>query len=75
MGVRKISFSIALIFSIYLKSLDLLFLDKFTNVSLVLLPPLSTMSLSSILNAFEADFNIPVVFNREISNIAILLKS
>ena len=71
---RKVSSSIILIFSIHVKFLDLLFLDKFMTVSLALLPPLPTISLSSVLNAFEAKFDNPVVFNREISYTVILLK-
>ena len=35
--VRKVSFFVALIFVIYVKFPDLLFLDKFITISLVLL--------------------------------------
>ena len=35
---------------------------------------LLTISLSSALNAFGAKFNNPVIFNKELSSVAILLK-
>ena len=71
-GVRKLGFLVVLIFGIYVKFLDFLFLDKFTTIPLFLLPT-STILLSSTLNAFVAKFDDPVVFNREVSSIAILL--
>ena len=62
------------IFGIYVKFLDLLFLDKFTTVSLILLLLLLTTSLLLALNAFKVKFDNFVVFNKKISNIAILFK-
>ena len=72
--VRKIGFSIALIFSIYVDFWDLLFFFKFTTVSLVLLLLSSITSLLSTLNAFKAKFNHLIIFNKEINSLAILLK-
>ena len=69
--VKKVDFSIALIFGICVK-----FLDKFSTVLLVLLPPSPTTLLSSALNAFKVNFlNNLIVFNRKISSIEILVKS
>ena len=72
-------FSIAPIFSTYIKFLDLLFfnllkLDKFIIILLAL--PLSFITLFlSTLNVFKANFlNNLVVFNYKINNIAIFLK-
>ena len=75
LGIKKIDFSIALIFDIYVKFLDLLFLDKFTTILLALL--LSSKILSSLIwNAFGTNFLDGLfVFNIEINNTAILLKS
>ena len=72
--VRKLDSLIAPIFGIHVKFLDLLFLDEFTIVLLALLPT-STISLSLALNVFGANSSDdPVVFNREVSSAAILLK-
>ena len=74
--VKKIGFSIALIFGICIKFLDLLFLDKFTIVllTLLLLLPLTTL-LSLSLNIFKANSldNLDI-FNKKTSGAAILLK-
>ena len=72
--VKKIGFSIALIFSTYVDFLDLLFLDKFITVLLVLLLLSLITLLLSVLNTFETKYNNLIFFNRQISNIAILLK-
>ena len=73
--VRKLGSPIASIFGICIKFLDLLFLDEFTTVLLVLPPPPLTTSLLSALNIFKANFlHNPVVFNREARGAAILLK-
>ena len=72
--IRKIDFFVTLIFGIYIKFLDLLFLDKFTTVSLTLLLSLLTTLLLLILNTFKAKFDNPVIFNKKISVVAILLK-
>ena len=74
--VEKLGFFIAPIFDIYVKFLDFSFLDKFTTVLLALLPlPLLTNLLLSALNTFGADFsNNSIIFYRNISDIAILLK-
>ena len=72
--VRKIDFFVAPIFGICIEFLDLLFLNKLTIVSLVLPPsPLTILSLLA-LNIFGIDFNNPVIFNKRISDTAILLK-
>ena len=73
--LRKIGFFITLIFDIYIKFLDLLFVDKFTIVLLVLLLSLSTTPFLLALNAFGALFDNPFIFNKEVSNSTILLKS
>ena len=65
---------IALIIAIYIKFLDLLFLNKFITILLALLLFLSKILLILALNAFEAKFDNPIILNKEISNIAILLK-
>ena len=75
--IRKLGFSVAPIFSTNVKFLDLLFfdyLDEFTIVSSALLPLSLTFLLSSSTNTFGANSGNPVVFNREISSTAILLK-
>ena len=70
LGVRKVGSSIAPIFCTSVN-----FLDKFMIISLALPLPPPTISLSSALNAFEANsLDDPVVFNKEISGAAILLK-
>ena len=71
--VRKINFSIASIFGIYVNFLDLLFLDEFTIVLLALLL-ISKILLLSILNLFEVKFDDLIAFNSKISNATILLK-
>ena len=43
-------------------------------VLLILLLSLLIASLSSVPNIFEANFDNPIVFNRKVSNTAILLK-
>ena len=54
--------------------LDLLFLDKFTTVSLAL-PPLPTIILLLLaLNVFKAKSDNPVFFNKKVNNAAILFK-
>ena len=73
--IRKLGSPVAPIFGTHVKFLDFLFLDKFTTIPLALSPSSPTTSLSSALNAFGADFDNPVVFNREVSSAAILLKS
>ena len=71
LGVRKLGSPVTPIFGIHVN-----FLDKFLIVSLALPPPLPTTLLSSALNLFGADSSDnPVVFNRKVSGIAILLKS
>ena len=73
-GVRKVGSPVAPIFGTRIKFLDFLFLDKFTTV-LLALPSTPTTSLSSTLNVFGADSSDdPVVFNKEVSGAAILLK-
>ena len=73
--VKKIGLLIALIFSIHIEFLNLLFLDKFTTV-LLALPLLSlTTSLSSTVNTFEVKCDNFVILNRKINNTVILLKS
>ena len=69
--VRKVGFFIALKFDTRIK-----FSNKFLTISLVLLlPSLSTTLLLLVLNTFGANsLNNLVVFNKEINNIAILLK-
>ena len=74
LGVRKVDFFVALIFGIYVKFLDFLFLDKFTTVLLAFLPPLSTTLFLSAQNTFKANSDNSVVFNRKISYATILLK-
>ena len=77
LGVRKVGFLIALIFSIYIKFLNLLFLnllDKFTTILLTLLSISKTLLFLS-LNAFEVESDNLIVFNNKINNAAILLKS
>ena len=78
LGIRKIDFSIPLIFGICVKFLDLSFFDllkKFKTILLVFLLLSSIIPLLLALNAFRANFfNNLVVFNIKISNIAILLK-
>ena len=74
LGVKKLGYPITPIFDIYVEFLDLLFLDKFIIVLLTLLPPSSSTSLLLALNIFEADFNDSIVFNKEISSTASLLK-
>ena len=74
----KIGFFIVPIFSICIKFLDLLFFDlfnKFTTVLLALLLSPLTILLLLALNAFGANFSYNwVIFDIEISSIAILLK-
>ena len=65
--VRKLGFFVAPIFSICIKFLVFLFLDKFTTVSLSLLPTLINLLLSAV-NVFKAKFNNLVTFNSKISN-------
>ena len=72
---RKIGFFVALIFDTCVKFLDLLLLDKFRTILVALALLLSTILLSSTLNIFRANFSKDlVVFNRKISDAAILLK-
>ena len=73
--MRKVGCFVALIFGIYVKFLDLLFLNKFTIISLTLLSPLQTILLLSPLNTFETNSDYQSVFNKKIGNITILLKS
>ena len=73
--VKKLGSLISWIYSIYVNFLNLLFLDKFTTILLALSLSSSTNSLLSIPNAFEAKLYNLVIFNREVSDIAILLKS
>ena len=75
LGIKKLGSLIASIFGTRIDFLDLLFLDKFTIVSLVFLSLSSTISLLSTLNAFGANSHNLIVFNREINSAAILLKS
>ena len=74
LGDKKVSYLIASIFDTRVKFLDFFFLNKFTTVLLVLLLLLLTILLLPALNAFEAKFDKLVLFNRKISNVAILLK-
>ena len=75
LGVKKLSSPIAPIFGTRIKFLDFSFLDKFTTVPLILLPLPPITSLSLALNAFEAYTSDDlVVFNKEVSSAAILLK-
>ena len=74
LGIRKLGFFVAPIFGIHVDFLDFLFLDKFITVLLALSPLSPTTSLSSALNAFGAKLNNPVIFNREVDDVAILLK-
>ena len=69
MRVEKMSFSLALIFSICVK-----FLDEFITVLLILLLLTLTTLLLLALNIFKIKSNNLVVFNIEISSIAILLR-
>ena len=71
--IKKLSFYIAPIFGIYNNFLNLLFLNKFITVSLALLSLLTTL-LSSALNVFEVESDDLVIFNKKVSNTAILLK-
>ena len=78
-GVRKVVSPIAQISKKRVKISDLSFfdfldLDEFLTVSLAL-PSTPTTLLLSILYAFGAKSDDPVVFNMEVSNTAILLKS
>ena len=73
--IKKVNSSIILIFGIYVKFLDLLFLDKFKTVLLALLLPWSTTLLLLALNAFGDNFlDDLVIFNKKINSITILLK-
>ena len=63
--VKKIDFFVALIFGTYVKSLDLLFLNKFTIILLALLSPPLTTLLSTALNAFDANSDNLIVFNKK----------
>ena len=75
--IRKVDFSIALKFSIYIKFQDLLFfnwLDEFATVLLALVLLLLITLLLSTQNAFEANSDDLIIFNKKASNIAILLK-
>ena len=72
--VRKLGFFVALIFNIHVDFLNLLFLDKFITISLILSPLSLTTLLLLILNAFDADSDDLFMFNTKISSIAILLK-
>ena len=77
MEVRKLGSLVALIFSTYVKFLDFSFfnwIDKFTTVSLALLPT-STTSLSSALNGFRAKFNDLVAFNGKVNGVPTLITS
>ena len=68
-GVIKIDSSVALIFDIHIK-----FLDKFITVLLTLPVSLTTL-LFFVLNIFRANsLDNLVVFKKEISGVAILLK-
>ena len=71
LGVKKKNSSITLIFGICIK-----FLDEFMTVLLILLPPLPTNLLLSVLNAFKVNsLDNLIVFNKKISDATILLKS
>lgn len=75
--VRNINSFVVSILKKYVKLLDLLFfnflnLDKFLNVISVLL--LLTISLLLALTVFEIKLDNSIVFNIEVSNVAILLK-
>ena len=72
--LKKIGFFIALILNIYMKFLNLLFLDKFKIVLLALLLPL-TISLLLVLNNFGAKFDNLITFNNRINSTTTLLKS
>ena len=72
--VWKLGFFIAPIFGIYLDFLDFLFLNKFTTISLALLSLSPTTSLLSALNAFEANFDNQIVFNKEVNDALIMTK-
>ena len=73
--VKKIGFFVASIFSIYVKFLDLLFLNKFKTVSLALPSSPLTILLSLALNTLRANFlDDPDILNRKKSDIAVLLK-
>ena len=71
--IQKIDSFVALIFGIFVKFLDLLFLAKFKTILLVLQLTLST-SLLSVLNVFKIKFDNPIVFNNKVNSAAILLK-
>ena len=71
--VRKVSFFIVLIFGIYIKFLDLLFLDKFMFILLALPSTLTTLLLLA-LNAFKAKSNNLVAFKSKINSARIQLK-
>ena len=74
LGVKKEGFRIALILGICIKFLDLSFLDKFTTILLILLSLALTILLLLALNAFKAELNDLVVFNKKKNYAAILLK-
>ena len=71
--VTKFDFFVVLIFSIYVKFLDLIFLNKFTIFTSTLLST-STTLLSLALNAFRAKPDNLISFNSKLNSVAILLK-
>ena len=71
--VEKLEFGITLIFKIYIKGLDELFLNKFITVLLALVPLLSTTLLLSSLNTLKVKFNNSIIFNKGISYATILI--
>ena len=74
LGVRKLDSPVASIFGTRVKFLDLLFLNKFTTILLARLPTPTTLLLLA-LNVFRPDsLDDLVVFNKEVSDAAILLK-
>ena len=79
LGVWNIGFSVAPISDECVEISNLLFfdflnLDKFLNILSTLLPT-PTTSLSSALNIFGTESDDLVVFNMEVCDAAILLKS
>ena len=73
LGIIKLDSLIALIFGIYVKFLDFLFLVEFMTILLALLST-STILLSLAINTFNLKFGNLIVFNKDISSAAILLK-
>ena len=75
-SLKKLGSLVALIFSIHIEFLNLLFLnllDKFITILLALSETSKTLFLS-VLNIFKAKFDDLVAFNSNVSNTTILLK-